>query len=161
MSDMEISMLDRCTGRQLKELIALASTDEKMTRNWLLEVGDLEQLESLLTEMCTGAGQSGGALLRAACSPDTPVDALLTIKSTAKRLAVAAEGPRQEAAATLLYHLTIAAALGHHALNISSKAAAERLGLYKDLATELPDDELAAIFEKAVGSFLPESDLGS
>jgi len=154
-------MLDRCTGRQLKELLALASTDENTARNWLLEVGDMAQLDYLLTEMCADTGQSGGALLRAACSPDTPVDALLAIKSTAKRLAAAAEGPRQEAAATLLYHLTVAAALGRHAQNISSKAAVERLGLYKDLAAELSDDELAAIFEKAVGSFLREDNLGS
>jgi hypothetical protein len=152
MSDIEISMLDRCTGRQLRELLALASTDEKTTRNWLLEVGDSEQLEYLLTEMCAGTGQSGGALVQAVCSPDTPVDALVAIKSTAKRLAVAAEGPRQEAAATLLYHLTVAAALGRHARNISSKDPAERLGLYKDLAAELSDDELAAVFEKAVAN---------
>jgi len=104
-------MLDRCTGRQLKELLALASTDEKTAQNWLLEVGDVEQLEYLLTEMCAGTGQSGAALLKAVCLPDTPLDTLVAIKSTAKRLAVTAEGPRREAAATLLYHLTVAAAL--------------------------------------------------
>jgi hypothetical protein len=152
MSDTEISMLDRCTGRQLKELLALASTDAKATRNWLLEIGDLEQLQYLLTEMCTGTGQSGGALLQAVCSPHTPVEVLVAIKSTAKRLAVAAEGPAQKAAATLLYHLSVASALGHHARNISSKDPAERLPLYKDLAAELSDDELAAIFEKAIAS---------
>ena len=97
MSDIEISMLDRCTSWQLKELLALASTDDKTTRNWLLEVGDLEQMASLLTEMCAGTGQSGGALLQAVCSPETPVDAVVAIKSTAKRLAVAADDPRQKA----------------------------------------------------------------
>ena len=74
------------------------------------------------------------------------------MRSTAKRLAVAAEGPRQEAAATLPYHLTVAAALGRHARNISSKDPAERLNLYKDLAA-LSDEELAAVFERAVASF--------
>ncbi len=153
MSDTEISMLDHCTGRQLKELLALASTNVRATRNWLLEIGDSERLEHLLTEMCTGTEQSGGALLQAVCSADTPVEALVAIKSVAKRLAVAAEAPAQNAAATLLYHLSVASALGHHARNISSKTSAERLPLYKDLAAELSDDELAAIFEKAVGSF--------
>jgi len=153
MSDIEISILDHCTGGQLKELLALASTDERTARYWLVEVGDLEQLEYLLTEMCAGTEQSGQALLRSVCSPDTPADVLIGIKSTAKHLAFAANGPRQDAAATLLYHLTVAAALGHHGRNISSKDPAERLGLYQDLAEGLPDDELAAVFGRAVGRF--------
>jgi hypothetical protein len=152
MSDADISVLDHCTGRQLKELLALASTREKLTRNWLLEVGDSEQLEYFLTEMCGGAVQSGDALVQAVCSPDTPVEVLLAIKSTAKRLAVAAEAPAQEAAATLLYHLSVASALGRHGRNISSKDPAGRLPLYKDLAAELSGEELADVFEKAIAS---------
>ena len=93
MSDTEISMLDHCTDRQLKELLALASTSVRATRNWLLEIGDSERLEHLLTEMCTGAEQSGDALLQAVCSPDTPVEALVAIKSVAKCITVAAEAP--------------------------------------------------------------------
>jgi hypothetical protein len=150
MPDREISMLDHCTDRQLKELLALASTNVKATRDWLLEIGDSERLEHLLTEMSAGAGQSGAALLRAVCAADTPVETLVEIKSVAKRLAVAAETPAQHAAATLLYHLAVASALGCHARNISSKDPAERLPLYKDLAAELSAEELAAIFEKAI-----------
>ena len=152
MSDTEISTLKRCTGRQLKELLALASTDATTTRNWLLEIGDLEQLEDLLTEMCTGTGQSAGALLQAVCSPETPVEVLVSVKSSAKRLVTAAEAPAQKAAATLLYHLSVASALWNHSRNISSKDLAERLPLYKDLAAHLADDELAAIFARAIGS---------
>jgi hypothetical protein len=152
MSDTEISMLDHCTGRQLKELLALASTNAGLTPNWLLEVGDSEQLQYLLTEMCSGTEQSGGALLEAVCSPDTTVEVLVAIKRIAKRLAVAAEAHPQSAAATLLYHLSVASALGYHQRNISSKDPAERLPLYKDLAAELSDEELAAIFEKAIAS---------
>jgi len=44
----------------------------------------------------------------------------------------------------------VASALGNHARNISSKVPAERLAFYKDLAAELSDDQVAAIFEKAV-----------
>jgi hypothetical protein len=80
------------------------------------------------------------------------VEVLVDIKSIAKRLAVAAEAPAQNAAATLLYHLSVASALAHHAQNISSRDPAERLPLYKDLAAELSDDQLAAIFEKAIAS---------
>jgi hypothetical protein len=152
MSDTKISMLDHCTGRQLKELLALASTNARVTPNWLLEVGDAEQLQYLLTEMCSGTEHSGGALLEAVCSPDTTVEVLVAIKRIAKRLAVAAEAAPQNAAATLLYHLSVASALGYHQSHISSKDPAGRLALYEELAAELSDDELAAIFEKAVAS---------
>jgi hypothetical protein len=156
MPDTDISILDRCTGRQLKELLALASTAAytKVTRNRLLEIGDTEQLEDLLTGVRSQAGQAGDAFLRAVCSADTPVDTLIAIKNTAKHLTVEGEGPAQRAAATLLYHLSVASALGFHARNISSKDPSERLALYKDLAAELSDDELAAIFEKAVAAIL-------
>jgi hypothetical protein len=100
--------------------------------------------------MCSGSGQSGGALVQTVCSTDTAVEALIATKRIAKRLAVAAEGPAQNAAATLLYHLSVASALAYHECNISSKDPAERLPLYKDLAAELPDEELAAVFEKAL-----------
>ena len=146
----EISMLDKCTGRQLKGLLALASSNVKETRHWLLEIGDSEQLECLLTEMCSDTEHSGGALLHAVCSPDTTLEALVAIKSVAKRLAVAAQAPAQNAAATFLYHLSVASALGNHGQNISSNEPAERLTLYKNLATELFDDSLASVFEKAV-----------
>lgn len=149
-TDTEIALLDRCTGRQLKQLLALASTGSKVGRNSLLEIGDLEQLEFLLTEMCAGRGHSAGALLQAVCSSQIPLESLVSVKSTAKRLAVAAATPAQKAAATLLYHLSVAAALGHYGQQISSKDAAERLPLYKELAAELADEQLAAIFEQAV-----------
>jgi rubrerythrin len=150
MTDTEISILDRCTGKQLKELLALASNTANATRNWLLEIGDLDALEYLLTGMCAGTGESAGALLQAVCSADTPVEVLVGVKSSAKRLATAAEDPAQKAAATLLYHLSVAAALGRHGRNISSKDSLDRLPLYRELAAELTDDKLAAIFEKAV-----------
>lgn len=150
MSELEISRLDHCTERQLKELLRLAATDVRSTRNWLLEIGNSEQLKYLLDEMCAGIQQSGTSIVQAVCSADTPLEELVAIKSVAKRLAMAAETPEQNAAATLLYHLSVASALGHHARNISSKDPAERQRLYKDLAAELSDDELAAIFERSL-----------
>jgi hypothetical protein len=112
----------------------------------------MEQLEYILTEMCDGTGQSAHSLVQAVCSPRTPVEILIAIKSTAKLFAVAAEAPAQKAAATLLYHLSVASALGHQGRNISSKDPAGRRPLYRDLAAELCDDELTAVFEKAIAS---------
>lgn len=151
MPDTEISILDRCTGRQLKELLSLASTNAKEPRNWLLEIGDLERLEYLLSEICAGTTHSAGVLLQGVCAADTPFEVVVAIKNTAKSLAAAAITPAQNAAAALLYHLSVAAALGRYARNISSKPPAERLALYKELGAELSDDNLAAIFERAVG----------
>ena len=152
MPDAEISvldMLDHCTGRQLRELLALASTSAKVKPNWLVEAGDAEQLRRLLTEMCGSTGHSGAALLEAVCSPETTVEGLVATKRIAKRLAAASE-TRAQSAATLLYHLAVASALGYHGRDISSKDPAVRLPVYEELATELPDDELAAVFEKAI-----------
>jgi hypothetical protein len=153
MSDVDTSMLDHCSARQLNELLSLASNDTQITGNWLVEVGSAGQLEHLLTEICAGTGESGGKLVQAVCSPETPVETLIAIKSTAKRLAGAAKAPAQKAAATLLYHLSVAAALGYHGRNTSSKDPAHRLPLYTDLAAELSDDDLAAVFEKALVRF--------
>lgn len=146
MWDEEISVLDHCTDRQLKELLALASTDAKTPRNWMVDIGDLEQLERVLGEMCDGAG----ALIQAVLSPHTSAEALVVIKGTAKRLAAVPESPAQKTAAALLYHLSVAAALAHHRQNISSKPPSERVPLYTDLASRLPDDRLAAIFARAI-----------
>ncbi len=187
MSDAEVTMLDRCTGRQLKELLALASRpqitakplaeprlrssgshsllhpaspeaqlasdDTKVTRNWLLEIGNLDRLEALLLAV----RKTGKSYLRDVCCVDTPVQTLVEIKSAAKRFTIEAEGPAQKAAATLLYHLSVAAALGSHGRNISSRDPSERLALYQDLAAELSGQELAAIFKKAVAAISSQS----
>ena len=142
-------MLDHCDGRQLRELLALASTNATTARDWLLEVGDWDQIENALTGIPAGAWRSVDELLRAVCSPDTPVDDLMIVKSAAKRSIVAAEAANRKAAATLLYHLAVASALAHHARNISSHDPAARLSLYKELAAEISDDNLAGVFKRA------------
>jgi hypothetical protein len=152
MPDLDTSILDHCTGRQLKELLALASAIPEEPRNWMLEVGDLEQLGYLIAEMVSDSGQSGSHLVTLACSPATTLDTLVAIKSTAKRVAAIAEAPDSKAAAKLLYHLSVASALAHYGRNISSNDPAQRLPFYKELAAELCDDELAAVFEKAIAA---------
>lgn len=150
MPDTEISILNRCTGRQLKELLSLVSINSKEPPNWFLEIGDPEQLEHLLGEICAGTPYSGPALLRTLCSAEAPTEVLIEIKDAAKNLAAAAVTPAQKAAAALLYHVSVASAWGRYGQNISSKNPSERLPLYRELATELSDSDLADIFEKAV-----------
>jgi hypothetical protein len=150
MPDTVSSLVDRCTARQLKELLAFAASPAETAPEWLAEIGDRQRLESLLTEMCSGTDHSGIALLEAVCSPNTPVDVLVAVKDVAKRLAAAAQSKPQGAAATLLYHLSVASAFGHHGQNISAKNFVDRLALYEELATELSDEELASVFDQAV-----------
>lgn len=151
MSDTKTTMIDGFSARQLRELLALGTTRPGTSTEWLVEVGDSERLEALLTEICIGDEQPGAALLETVSSPDTSVDMLVAIKDVAKRLATKAEDKPQKAAATLLYHLSVASALANHGQIISSRDPAEQSPLYEELAGELSDDELAAIFARAVG----------
>jgi hypothetical protein len=153
MPDTATSLVDRCTARQLKQLLAFAAGPAQAAPDWLGEIGDRQRIESLLTGMCTSTEHSGAALLEAVCSPDTPLDVLVTVKNVAKRLVAAATGKPQRAAATLLYHLSVASALACHGQSISARDSADRLGLYEELAAELSDEELASVFDQAVERF--------
>ena len=152
MGDIGTSKPDHFTSRQVRELLALASSEADARQSWLLEIGDWEYLEVLLAEMCTGRGQEANELLQATCSPHTPIELLISVKNAAKRLAGYALTAEQKAAALLLYHLSVAAALANHGRNITSKDLAKRLTLYQDLAAGISDDVLATIFEKAIAS---------
>jgi hypothetical protein len=150
MPDNKIPTPSHLSALRTKELLAIGSRSAKAHQNWLLEVGDYQLLEMLLTDMCSGTSQSGAALLDTVCSPDTPLDALVHIKDIAKGLTKAAHDPSQEAAGMLLYHLSVASALGFHEQNISSMDAAARLPLYRELVAEICDDQVSAVFEKAL-----------
>jgi hypothetical protein len=151
MPDTKNSLIDNFNARQLSELLALGTNLPETATDWLLDVGDWERLEALLTDMSTGEEQSGTALLETVSSPDTTLEMLVVVKDIAKRLATKAKDKPQKAAATLLYHLSVAAALGHCGQTISSRDPAEQLPLYGELAEELSDDELAAVFARAIG----------
>ena len=152
MSDKDSSIIGHFSAIQTKELLAIGSRPADTAETSLYEVGDCERLEMLLTEMCTGTGQSGAALLEAVCSPDTDTNVLVTAKNLAKSLAADAKDVPQKAAATLLYHLSVASALGYHGQRISSMGVAERLPFYRELVSELSDEALVAVFEKAISS---------
>lgn len=150
MPDKEMPTPSHLSALRTKELLAMGSMSAEAQPNWLLEVGEYQLLEMLLTDMCSGTSQSGAALLDAVCSPDTPLGLLVQVKDFAKSLAKAGNDERQEAAALLLYHLSVASALGLHEQNISSMDAAARLPLYRDFVAEICDEEISAVFEKAL-----------
>ncbi len=106
----------------------------------MIETADREYLEELLAELCMGSGQTPGELLQATCSADTPIELLISVKTAAKRLARKARTAAQEAAALLLYHLAVAAAMANYGRNITSKNPAERLAVYQNLARDISDD---------------------
>ena len=151
MPDTKTTMIDNFNVRQLRELLALGMSRPETATDWLIEIGDWDRLEAFLTEMCVGAEQSGTALLETVSSADTTLDMIVAVKDLAKRLPTKAKDKPQKAAATLLYHLSVASALGHHNRNISSRDPAEQLPLYKELAEELSGNELAAVFAMAIG----------
>jgi hypothetical protein len=82
-------------------------------------------------------------------TPDTPLAGLRTLKEMAKHRATQASEEAHRAAATLLYHATIAAALGRHGVNISSRPAASRWPLYEDLSAIFAAHPLGEVFRQA------------
>jgi hypothetical protein len=153
MSNPADSKIQDFSARQIRELLAVAAQPAETERDWMVQLGDRELLETLLTEMCEKTGHPGGALVDSVCSPETPVGILVAVKDLAKGLAAKSPGNPEVAAATLLYHLSVASALGFHGQSISSKPAAERFPLYKELSVELADEELARVFDRAVQRF--------
>lgn len=157
MPDNEAPTPSHLSALRTKELLAIGSRSAEVNPNWLLEVGDKELLEMLLTDMCSGTSQSGSALLDAVCSSDTPLEVLVQVKDFAKGLAKAAQDPRQEAAGMLLYHLSVASALGFHEQNISSIDASARQPIYREFVAEICDHEVSAVFEKALDRMIDPS----
>ena len=135
---------------QTQRLLALASLPADQEQSWLIEAGDSDLLAMLLTEMCSESGHSGMALIEAICAPDTPIEVLRQVKDLAKKLAMEAKDQRRRGAAGLLYHLTMASALGYHQINLSSIGAAAPVHLYRELVEGISDDALVAVFEKAL-----------
>ena len=133
---------------QAEKLLFLAFSGHSLID--LTEMGDFDRLEFLLSQMSEPLGHPVGSLLEAVCSGTTAVETLVVIKAEAKRFVSTANTPAQKAAATMLYHLAIASALGNYGRFISSKDLSEALTLYARLADDLLDEELARVFRRAV-----------
>jgi hypothetical protein len=71
------------------------------------------------------------------------------IKELAKSLTARAHTESERAAAALVYHAAVAAALARHARNISSRGGAGRYELYEDLAALMAGSPLGQVFREA------------
>lgn len=134
---------------QLKALLALA---QKSGRHGQFLPPGMEaraELARHLTKLCGGSAPSGEALLSTLCALQTPLAALQGIKELAKSLSANAESESESAAATLVYHAAVAAALARHGRNISSRDAARRYELYEDLAALMAGSPLGQVFREA------------
>lgn len=138
--------LDNCSPDQLKALLSLALEKRANETSLPLDIATPAEIESSLAELCENQAQSGELLLTSAADAATPLDALRGIKDLAKSFLPRAENQAQSAAARLLYHAAIAAALAHHGVNISSRPIESRRSLYGDLAIVLDRGTLGEVF---------------
>lgn len=150
MSDSISTRLSKCKTSQLKLLLSLACGDSKGMGSLPASALNHNDLSRLLAELCGEGKESGVVLLSTICTSGTPISALEGIKELAKNLISKAQTETHRTAAIMLYHLSIAAALGRHKKNISSRAAESRLGLYEDLATAWAADPIGLVFREAV-----------
>ncbi len=150
MSGKTSTILDHCTPAQLKALLTLAAGpgEERTQPPW--QGLTPEDLTRLLSDLLTSQAGSGGLLLATVLSSETPVEALSGVKDLAKKFVEAPKSKAHHAAATILYHVTVAAAFAWHGKNISSRPIHTRCALYEDLATAFPEHPLSRVFRKAV-----------
>ena len=156
MSSHRSTSIGRCSPTQLKALLGLAAGDPGDQESLLTYIPDREQLQHLLSELCADAEQAGEVLLAMACARDASLEVLSGLKEFAKRLSKKAATEPQRTAATFLYHLAIAAAIGQHSVNLSSRPSETRLELYEDLATALAGDPMGHVFRKAIDCVFSE-----
>lgn len=142
--------LDRSQPSQLKTLLGLATQVEGGGGPLPAQAADAAGLRRLLTEVCSGQGESGDLLLETVCDRDVPLEVLQGIKQLAKDIVAAAATEGQRHAATILYHAAIAAGFAWYGVNLSSRPIVDRLALYEDLAAVLAGEPLGAVFVAAV-----------
>jgi hypothetical protein len=143
-------LIDHCTPSQLKALLALAASPPDERNPLAAQAANPAELRRLLTELCQGEADAGELLLSTVCTPETPLEALRGIKELAKKLLAEAKTDAHRSAATFLYHAAIAAAFGHHGVDISSRPISARSTLYEDLAAALAGDPLGHVFRQAL-----------
>lgn len=105
--------------------------------------------QRLLDAVGTRAGERCDGVLARAADPATPLSDLWNLKELAKRLAARAETSAERDAAALLYHLSIAAALGHHGEHISNEPLQRQKDVYVRLSRLFRGDVTGDVFEKA------------
>jgi len=89
-------------------------------------------------------------LLETAIDSATPVPELTRIKEQAKTYLSQAQDRRHREAATLLYHVAVAAAFVHHSALISGRPMRKQEALYRTFADAWDGRPLGRIFREAV-----------
>jgi hypothetical protein len=142
------SDLDACKPAQLLALLQLASKQET-TATTRTGAAGTSQLRMKLNELCTRTGHNGVDLLERAADPQSSLDQLRQVVSSAQTLSAEADDEQQWQAASFLYHLATAAALVRHHVNLSKRTLDSRVGLYEDFASSLLEDPLGEVFREA------------
>lgn len=161
MTQIPTTTIERSERWQLKRLLSLAQTSGHHADFLPAELANRRELARVLTALCGNTAESGEALLSTTCARQTPLAALQAIKDLAKSLVSKATSEVERAAATLLYHAAVAAALVHHEQNISSRTAGARYALYEDLAAFMAGDALAQVFQEAADKLAADSPSGN
>lgn len=115
------------TPDQIRRLLALATASSAA----LTDPETVDEADSLLAELLATTNRPVERLFDMACADGTPLMRLRSLKDLAKELTVAAQDPSHREAATLLYHLVVAAAYLRFSVNISSRPLAERESIYQ------------------------------
>ena len=149
--------IDRCSPVQLAELLGLAAADEPATHTAGGTGIRRQVLLERLAELMEGDARQARALLVRTADRASSVEALRQTMEDAKTYAAEALSDAHWSAATLLYHLAIAAAYAHHGANISARPATTRLELYEDLASSLGADSISAVFRLAADRIAGEA----
>jgi hypothetical protein len=99
-------------------------------------------------------------LVDKAANPAATVQELAGLKEQAKALLLTAGDTRHRDAATLLYHLAVAAAFVRHGAAISGRPIYKQLKVYEDFAAVWEEHPIGQLFleaaRRAVGTNTPE-----
>ena len=110
------------------------------------------QVRALLvvaTKSRSRSAQPYADLLEAAARQTTPVAELVRIKDLAKDHLQDAPDPRHREAATLVYHVAVAAAFVHHDAVISGRPMHKQRSVYRQLAAAWEGRPIGRIFQEA------------
>jgi hypothetical protein len=160
MTKITTTTIERSSDWQLKALLALARDGAQKGSFLPGELVRSADLARHLSVLCGDSIQSSEALVSALSNRQTPLPVLQGIKDLAKTLDAKATTEIEHAASTLLYHAAIAAALGRHRQNISSRPGVARYALYEDLGLLLVGSQLGDVFLDAAEALATDPKLG-
>jgi len=160
MTKITTTTIEQSSDWQLKALLVLAGAGVQKNSFLPVELLRSADLARHLSVLCGDSVQSSDALLSALCNRQTPLSVLQGIKDLAKALGAKATTEVEQAAATLLYHAAIAAALGRQRQSISSRPGVARFALYEDLGLLLRGNPLGDVFRAAAEVLATEPKLG-